>query len=93
LFSATLVSAQDKKKPKPQIVEASCGQCQFGMEGHGCELAVRIDGKSILLTEVPSPMVMRMPVMVLLCHKKRKWLVKWLTINSKSPHSNYCQKK
>ena len=47
LFSATLVSAQDKKEePKPQIVEASCGQCQFGMEGHGCELAVRIDGKS-----------------------------------------------
>lgn len=47
LFSATLVSAQDKKEePKPQIVEASCGQCQFKMEGHGCELAVRIDGKS-----------------------------------------------
>ena len=47
LFSATLASAQDKKEePKPQIVEASCGQCQFGMEGHGCELAVRIDGKS-----------------------------------------------
>ena len=46
LFSATLASAQDKKEePKPQIVEASCGQCQFGMEGHGCELAVRIDGK------------------------------------------------
>ena len=47
LFSATLASAQDKKEePKPQIVEASCGQCQFGMEGHGCELAVRIEGKS-----------------------------------------------
>lgn len=48
LFSATFASAQDKDKkeePKPQIVEASCGQCQFGMEGHGCELAVRIDGK------------------------------------------------
>ena len=49
LFSATFASAQDKDKkeePKPQIVEASCGQCQFGMEGHGCDLAVRIDGKS-----------------------------------------------
>ena len=47
LFSGTLASAQDKKEePKPQIIEASCGQCQFGMEGHGCELAVRIDGKS-----------------------------------------------
>lgn len=47
LFSVILVNAQDKKEqPKTQIVEASCGQCQFGMEGHGCELAVRINGKS-----------------------------------------------
>ena len=47
LFTATLASAQDKKEEtKTQIVEASCGQCQFKMEGHGCELAVRIDGKS-----------------------------------------------
>ena len=29
-----------------QIVEASCGQCQFEMEDSGCDLAVRIDGKS-----------------------------------------------
>ncbi len=28
------------------IVEASCGQCQFGLEGKGCDLAVRIDGKA-----------------------------------------------
>lgn len=47
LFSATLMSAQDKKeKLKTQIVEAACGQCQFGMEGKGCELAVRIDKKA-----------------------------------------------
>lgn len=47
LFSILLVNAQDKKEqPKTQIVEASCGQCQFEMEGHGCDLAVRIDGKS-----------------------------------------------
>jgi hypothetical protein len=47
LFSVLIATAQDKKEePKPQIVEASCGQCQFKMEGHGCELAVRIDGKS-----------------------------------------------
>ena len=25
-------------------MEASCGQCQFAMEGSNCELAVRIDG-------------------------------------------------
>ena len=47
LFTVALVNAQDKKaQPKPQIVEASCGQCQFKMKGHGCELAVRIEGKS-----------------------------------------------
>lgn len=46
LVNATLF-AQEKKEPKPQIVEVSCGQCQFGMtEKKGCDLAVRIDGKS-----------------------------------------------
>ena len=30
-----------------QVVEAACGQCQFGITGKaGCDLAVRIDGKS-----------------------------------------------
>jgi hypothetical protein len=37
--------SRQQEQSKSQIVEASCGQCQFGMEGHGCELAVRIDGK------------------------------------------------
>ncbi len=46
LFSIVLVNAQDKKEqPKSQIVEASCGQCQFKMKGHDCDLAVRIEGK------------------------------------------------
>ncbi len=26
------------------VVEAACGQCQFGLPGKGCDLAVRIDG-------------------------------------------------
>jgi CubicO group peptidase (beta-lactamase class C family) len=34
------------KKVVDQIVQASCGECQFGMKGNGCDLAVRIDGKS-----------------------------------------------
>lgn len=39
-------NAQDKKITKPQVVEASCGQCNFGMKDKkGCDLAVRIDGK------------------------------------------------
>ncbi len=47
LFSIVFVNAQDKKEqPKAQIVEAACGQCQFEMKGNGCDLAVRIDGKS-----------------------------------------------
>ncbi|WP_338408859.1 DUF6370 family protein [uncultured Flavobacterium sp.] len=46
LFSVLLINAQDKKEQsKVQTVEASCGQCQFKMKGHDCELAVRIDGK------------------------------------------------
>jgi hypothetical protein len=47
MFLAVSATAQDKKQnQKTQIVDAACGQCQFKMEGHGCELAVRIDGKS-----------------------------------------------
>ena len=47
-FGLTSMNAQEKKaEQKTQIVEASCGQCQFGMKDKkGCDLAVRIDGKS-----------------------------------------------
>lgn len=45
VFICFTIQAQEKTKTK--IVEASCGQCQFGMtEKKGCDLAVRIDGKS-----------------------------------------------
>ena len=45
LFVCIYVNAQDK--PKTQVVEAACGQCQFGMTGKACcDLAVRIDGKT-----------------------------------------------
>jgi hypothetical protein len=47
LFIALISSAQEKKDfLKSQIVEVSCGECQFGLKGKGCDLAVRIDGKS-----------------------------------------------
>lgn len=47
LFTALLSNAQEKKEPlKSQIVEVSCGECQFGLKGKGCDLAVRIDGKA-----------------------------------------------
>src|ERR1044072_863930 len=31
---------------KVQIVETACGACQFKLEGKGCDLAVRINGRS-----------------------------------------------
>ena len=31
---------------KINVVEVSCGQCQFKMEGTGCDLALRMNGKS-----------------------------------------------
>ena len=54
LFCATAGSAQEKTtagKSKQavlanQVVEASCGQCQFAMEGKSCDLAVKIAGKA-----------------------------------------------
>jgi len=47
LFIGIAVQAQSKKKfDKPTVVEASCGECQFGMKGESCDLAVRIDGKT-----------------------------------------------
>ena len=52
--SATISSAQQKTAVKKsrqtvisnRVVEASCGQCQFNMEGKSCDLAVKIDGKA-----------------------------------------------
>ena len=32
--------------PTFAVVEAACGQCQFEMPGSGCDLAVRIDGRT-----------------------------------------------
>ena len=53
LFLGGAASAQTKSiqatpdsTKKLLVVEASCGQCKFKMEGNGCDLAVRIAGKS-----------------------------------------------
>ncbi len=46
LFTGISVFSQQTKE-KIREVEVSCGQCQFKMKGKkGCDLAVRIDGKS-----------------------------------------------
>ena len=47
ICTSSIIFSQEKKETsKIQIVEASCGQCQFGMKGHGCDLALRIEGKT-----------------------------------------------
>ncbi|MFZ9147208.1 MAG: DUF6370 family protein, partial [Sediminibacterium sp.] len=46
LFAQDSTRMKIDPKKKAQIVEASCGQCQFKMAGKGCTLAVRINGKS-----------------------------------------------
>lgn len=38
---------------KKMIVEASCAECQFGLNGTGCVLAIRIKGNSYLVQGVP----------------------------------------
>jgi Family of unknown function (DUF6370) len=53
-FWSTTVFAQvtENKQIRPdstrkiQVVEAACGQCQFGLPGKGCSLAVRMNGKT-----------------------------------------------
>lgn len=35
-----------QKYLKNQTVEIACGECKFKMEGKGCDLAIRIDGKA-----------------------------------------------
>ncbi len=38
-----IISTKPNPEKKLLIVEASCGQCHFGLPGKGCNLAVRID--------------------------------------------------
>ena len=45
--SAKIESPETNNMSLNQVVDAACGQCQFGITGKvGCDLAVRIDGKS-----------------------------------------------
>lgn len=38
--------ARPDSTKKIQIVEAACGECQFGMTGDDCDIAIRINSKS-----------------------------------------------
>jgi hypothetical protein len=46
LTARSQTSARPDPAKKTQVVEASCGECQFHLPGKGCQLAVRIDGKA-----------------------------------------------
>jgi Family of unknown function (DUF6370) len=51
VFSASGQQKETKQQQhdsakKIQVVEAACGECQLGLEGNSCDLAVRIDGRS-----------------------------------------------
>ncbi len=57
-FFTVAALAQDKKaaihqidpSKKVQLVETACGECQFGLPGKSCDLAVRIDGKAYFVS-------------------------------------------
>lgn len=38
-------AAKPDANKKVVLVEASCGECNFGMQGKSCELAIRMNGK------------------------------------------------
>lgn len=47
VFSLCIFGFSNAQQKEKKIVEAACGQCRFDMKGKkGCDLAVRIDGKS-----------------------------------------------
>ncbi len=40
----------DSRTINSQFVDIACGQCQFDMQGTGCRLAIKLDGKSFFVT-------------------------------------------
>ena len=53
IFSSVVFAQTSTSKPSGPAkdkeileVEAACGQCKLGLKGKGCDLAIRINGKS-----------------------------------------------
>ncbi|NVO85120.1 DUF6370 family protein [Hymenobacter terrestris] len=42
---AGAIASPNQRRPM-QVVEAACGQCQLGLSGKSCDLAVRLNGKA-----------------------------------------------
>jgi hypothetical protein len=51
VFSQKTDSTVMKPDPgkKIQVVEAACGECRFKLEGKGCDLAIRMEGKAFFV--------------------------------------------
>lgn len=55
LIAGPTIAAAAQESPRagiavpPQVAEVACGQCQFGMPGPGCDLAVRIAGSTFFV--------------------------------------------
>ncbi len=45
IFACQSATETQKETQAAQVLEASCGVCQFGMKGEDCALAVKLDGK------------------------------------------------
>jgi len=52
-FSLSAQTDSTAKKPDPNkkihTVKVACGQCKLGLSGHGCDLALRINGKAYFI--------------------------------------------
>ncbi len=46
LLLAHFIAGQVYCQKQTQIVEVACGQCQFGLPGKSCDLAIRVKGKA-----------------------------------------------
>lgn len=67
-----------------KLVEASCGECQFGLEGVGCDLAVRTDGKAYYVDGATMSDLAKAHGEVGMCNTIRFAKVKGSVINGRS---------
>ncbi len=49
---ATSLSKKPDPNKKTYLVNASCGECNFGMEGNDCDLAVQFNGSNYFVDGV-----------------------------------------
>ena len=97
LLGASAVSGQQKtavkKAAQPaitnQIVEASCGQCQFNMEGKSCDLAIKVAGKAYFVDGTDIDEHGDAHAKDGFCQKVRKALVSGQVVNNRFKASSF----